>query len=100
MARYTKLVGKRIEAHYRASDVHLSAVGILVSDTGKRICLEEHFSQDGSDRSLRMEIPYEYLLRVVETASEPAPAANQHRRSQRKPCRSAALPLRSFLPEA
>lgn len=66
MERYSTLVGKRVEAHYRTGDIHLSAVGVLVSDTGKSVFLEERFSQGGKDKTIRVEIPYEYVLRIAE----------------------------------
>ncbi len=76
MALYSQFVGKRVEVHYRASDVHLSAIATLVSDTGSRISIEEHFSQDGKDKTIRIEIPYEYLLRIAVAKAEPAPVAH------------------------
>lgn len=84
MGRYSQLLGKRVEAHYRASDIHLSAIATLVSDTGKRISLEEHFSQDGKDKIIRIDIPYEYLVRIAEAKPEPASAAHGHPRSPKK----------------
>ena len=44
MGRYSALIGKRVEARYRTADIHLSAVGTLVSDSGKSIFLEDRFS--------------------------------------------------------
>lgn len=77
MKRYAAMVGKRVEAHYRASDFRLSAAGTLVLDTGKSIFIEEHFSQGGKQKTSRLEIPYEYILRVTEAAAaEPAPAVH------------------------
>lgn len=73
MERYSALVGKRVEAHYRTGDIHLSAVGVLVSDTGKSVFLEERFSQGGKDKTIRVEIPYEYVLRIA-VAAEAVPA--------------------------
>jgi len=35
MGRYSAFVGKRVQAYYRAADIHLSAAGTLVSDSGK-----------------------------------------------------------------
>lgn len=86
MGRYSALVGKRVEAHYRTGDIHLSAVGVLVSDTGKSIFLEERFSQNGKDKTIRVEIPYEYVLRIAEVSDEP-PARPHGRPSppQKKP---------------
>lgn len=75
MERYAALVGKRVEALYRAGDIHLSAIGTLVSDTGKSIVIEERFSQGGKKKTMRVEIPYEYVVRVGETQEKPtAPA--------------------------
>jgi hypothetical protein len=36
---YEALLGKRVEAHYRASDLQLSAAGTLVADSGKSISI-------------------------------------------------------------
>lgn len=68
--RYAALVGKRVEAYYRAGDVHMSAVGTLVADNGQSISLEENFSQSGRTKLLRVEIPYHYIIRVVEANGE------------------------------
>jgi hypothetical protein len=75
MARYEALVGKRVEAYYRAGNIHLSAIGTLAADTGKAIVLEDRFSLGGKDKTMRVEIPYEYVLRVVETKADPAAPA-------------------------
>ena len=72
MGRYSSLVGKRVEAHYRAADIHLSAVGTLVSDSGKSIFLEDRFSLGGRDKTMRVEIPYQFVVRVSETHAEPS----------------------------
>jgi hypothetical protein len=71
---YSSLLGKRVEAHYRASDLHLSAVGMLVSDSGKSIVLEERFLQNGREKAMRVEIPYQYVIRVAE-AEEKQPVS-------------------------
>jgi hypothetical protein len=60
MARYKSLVGKRVEAQYRAAEIQLSAVGTLISD---------------SDKTMRVEIPYEYLIRLAETKADPSAPA-------------------------
>lgn len=65
--RYSALLGKRVEAYYRAGDLQMSAVGDLVADNGKSIFVEERFSQSGKGKTLRVEIPYDYIVRVVET---------------------------------
>lgn len=84
MARYSQLVGKCVEAHYRAGDMHLSAIATLVLDTGNHISLEEHFSQGGKDKTIRVEIPYECVLRIAEAKAEPAQVTSGHPRSPKK----------------
>ncbi len=66
MGRYSKLEGKRVEAHYRASDIELSVEGALVSDTGKAIFIEERNSHDGRQKTMRIEIPYQFIIRIAE----------------------------------
>lgn len=61
-----------MEAHYRTGEIHLSAAGILVSDTGKSVCIEERFAAGGKNKVIRVEIPYEYILRIAEIESEPS----------------------------
>jgi len=75
VARYDSFVGKRVEAHYRAGDIQLSAIGTLVSDSGKAVILQDHFSLGGKDKTMRVEIPYEYVVRILETKAELAPPA-------------------------
>ncbi len=70
MARYTALVGKRVEAHYRAGDMQLSTSGTLGSDTGKAIYVEERFTSGGKEKTMRVEIPYAYVIRVAEIRDE------------------------------
>ncbi len=69
MGRYSSFAGKRVEVHYRSADVHLFAVGVLVLDTEKSICLEDRFSSGGKDKTIRFEIPYTHVIRVVEVHS-------------------------------
>jgi hypothetical protein len=66
MSAYASLLGKRVEAHYRASDLHLSAVGILVGDSGHSIYIEDKFVQSGREKRVRLEIPYPHISRVFE----------------------------------
>jgi ribosome maturation factor RimP len=87
MNRYAVLVGKRVEVHYRlVNNTHQKSVGTLVTDTGESIFIEEHFSQGERQKTIRVEIPYEYVIRVVEAsaaneASEPAsPPSRRSRR--------------------
>jgi hypothetical protein len=72
MARYSASVGKRVEVHYRAGDLQLSTVGTLASDTGKAIFVEERFSSGGKEKTMRVEIPYAYVIRVVAVPDDPA----------------------------
>ena len=86
MARYESLVGKRVEAQYRAREIQLSAIGTLISDSGKSLILEDRFSAGGKDKTMRVEIPYEYLIRLAETkanstAPAPMPSSSKRKRS-------------------
>jgi hypothetical protein len=82
MRRYSALTGKRVEAHYRTGDIQLSVLGTLVSDSGKSIFVEERFSQNGKQKTMRVEIPYEYIVRVLAAAenaeSDPSQNSSQH----------------------
>jgi len=69
MRRFKSLVGKRVEASYRAGDIHLSAVGILVDDSGESISIEERFSQGGREKMMRVEIPYNRVIHVGEASN-------------------------------
>ena len=66
MGRYSSLAGKRVEAQYRAGEIHQRSVGTLVADNGSSITIEEHFAQGGRKKTMRVEIPYEYVIRVIE----------------------------------
>ena len=72
---YAAFLGSRVEVHYRASDLQLTAVGELVSDSRKSLVLEERFQQNGKDKVLRVEIPYQYIIRVMKAdkAAPPRP---------------------------
>ncbi|HYL69299.1 MAG TPA: hypothetical protein VEX69_09035 [Candidatus Limnocylindria bacterium] len=75
MARYESLVGKRVEAQYRAGEIQLSAIGILTSDSGNSVIVEDRFSAGGKDKTMRVEIPYDYLLRLAEAKPNPTSPA-------------------------
>jgi hypothetical protein len=60
-----------VEAYYRAGDLQMSAVGVLVADNGQSIFIEERFLQSGKEKALRVEIPYGYIVRVLETNGDP-----------------------------
>jgi hypothetical protein len=78
MGRYASLVGKRVEAHYRAGDIHLVAVGTLVANTQRSIFVQEQFSQGGRGKTMRVEIPLEYIIRVVEIPADPSDSHESH----------------------
>ena len=50
--------------------MQLTTIGTLASDTGKAIFVEEHFSSGGKEKTMRVEIPYSYVIRVVEVRDE------------------------------
>jgi hypothetical protein len=68
VGRYSALKGQRVEVHYRAGDIYLSAQGTLVEDDGKSIYLEERFSHKGKDKMMRVDIPYEHVTRITKLA--------------------------------
>lgn len=76
MSAYASLLGKRVEALYRASDLHLSAVGTLVGDSGHSIYIEDLFVQNGREKRMRIEIPYPHLSRVFERGENQNSPAN------------------------
>jgi hypothetical protein len=75
MARYSSLLGRRVEVHYRAGDILLPASGTLVADSGRSIFLEQHLMQRGQQKQFRWEIPYQYIVRLEE-APEPAASSS------------------------
>jgi hypothetical protein len=82
MGRYSSLDGKRVEALYRAGDIQLSAIGTLVSDSGKSVFVEERFLQNGKQKTMRVEIPYEFIIRLsalAEPTDSAAPRAGKPR---------------------
>ena len=66
MARYSAFLGRRVEVQYRAGDILLPASGTFVADSGRSIFLEQSFELRGSQRHLRWEIPYQYIVRLEE----------------------------------
>ena len=71
MARYSALLGRRIEVTYRASDIVLPATGNLAADSGKSIFLEESYQQKGSVKTFRWEIPYQCIIELNECPEGP-----------------------------
>lgn len=74
MKRFVSLVGERVEVHYRASDLHLSVIGVLVADTGQSLVLEDRFVRGGSEKMMRVAIPYDYVVRVSAIGSGSQPS--------------------------
>ena len=71
MARYSALLGRRIEVTYRAGDIVLPATGNLAADSGKSIFLEESYQQKGNMKTFRWEIPYPCIVQLNECAEGP-----------------------------
>jgi hypothetical protein len=61
-------MGKRVEAQYRVADIRQKSVGTLVADTGRPIVVEEQILQGERKKTMRVEIPYEYVIRLIEAA--------------------------------
>lgn len=59
-------MGKRVEAQYRVADIHQKSVGTVVADTGRCIVIEERILQGERKKTMRVEIPYEYVIRLTE----------------------------------
>jgi hypothetical protein len=76
MARYSSLLGRRVEVHYRAGDILLPASGTLVADSGRSIFLEQHLMQRGLLKHFRWEIPYQYIVRLEEMPEAAVVAGN------------------------
>lgn len=51
MGRYSQLSGKRVEAHYRAGDIYLSAHGTLIVETENAVFIEERFTHNGKGKN-------------------------------------------------
>jgi hypothetical protein len=71
MARYSTLLGRRIEVTYRAGDIVLPATGSLAADSGKSIFLEESYQQKGTVKTFRWEIPYPCIVQLSECPEGP-----------------------------
>jgi hypothetical protein len=67
MARYSALLGRRVEVHYQAGEVLLPVTGTLAADSGKSIFLEELFHQQQQVKTFRWEIPYRSILHLEES---------------------------------
>jgi hypothetical protein len=67
VARYSSLLGRRVEVYYRAGGMLLPATGTLAADSGKSIFLEEHFGLQQQVKTFRWEIPYESIIKISES---------------------------------
>ncbi|GAC1621003.1 MAG: hypothetical protein PVS2B2_06820 [Candidatus Acidiferrum sp.] len=77
MARYSSFLGRKVEVLYRAGDIVLPASGTFVADSGRSIFLEQHFELRGQIRHFRWEIPYQYIVKLEDTAiAPPQPTAS------------------------
>ena len=101
MARYPKLVGRKVEVLYRAGEIVLPASGHLVGDSGRSIFLEQSLEQRGQAKHFRWEIPYQYIVRIDES---PKDARDDAERSPAVPgetpesARAAAVGVPGLLP--
>jgi len=89
MARYSALLGRRIEVTYRAGDIVLPATGNLAADSGKSIFLEESYQQKGNVKTFRWEIPYPCIVQLNECPEGPKLNAsmNESKESTTEPAR-------------
>src|ERR1700692_3614009 len=85
MARYSDLIGRRIEVTYRSADVVLPATGNLAADSGKSIFLEESYKQKGSIKTFRWEIPYPCIVEMNECPEIPKPSASVNEAREASP---------------
>ncbi len=76
MARYSDLLGRRIEVTYRAGGIVLPATGNLAADSGKSIFLEESYQQKNGVKTFRWEIPYPCIVQLNECPEIPRPSAS------------------------
>lgn len=73
MKRFESFLGKRAEVRYRTGYIYYCTSGTLAADNGASVFIEESFVQNAKKKMLRIEIPYECILSVVELPQEPAP---------------------------
>lgn len=73
MQKFCSLMGKRVTVDYRAGEIRLKATGTLAADSGTSIYVEDRFSQKGSEKTLRLGIPYRCIIRLAEAGEAPPP---------------------------
>jgi hypothetical protein len=92
MARYSALLGRRVEVQYRAGDIFLPATGTLAADSGRSIFLEEHVARGGKMKHFRWEIPYPCIIRITEKpAPPPAPEAKPPQEAEQPAAEESAV---------
>ncbi len=64
MARYSSLLGRRVEVVYRFGFVHLVTTGILVADSGECIFVEQRLSRPNYAKTFHLKIPYHCIIRL------------------------------------
>jgi hypothetical protein len=98
MARYSALLGRRVEVQYRAGDIFLPATGTLAADSGRSIFLEEHVTRGGQVKQFRWEIPYPCIIRITEKPAAPPEREVKPRKGGAQPAAEepAAAPLLSL----
>jgi hypothetical protein len=64
LARYSSLLGRRVEVVYRLGLIHLLAAGTLVADSGKCIFVEQRLSRPNYAKTFHLKIPYHCIIRL------------------------------------
>lgn len=98
VARYSRLLGQRVEVHYRAGELILPATGTLVADSGRSIFLEEKSMQHGTVKTFRWEIPYQCIGRLDHSPA-PVDAGDASPASNKSAARAVALDPANDLPK-
>ena len=75
MARYSELLGRRVEVTYRVGGLTLPATGSLAADSGKSVFLEQSYQQKSGLKTFRWEIPYCCIVGLNECPEAPKPYA-------------------------
>src|SRR5260370_23614796 len=70
MCGYCAFMRRRVEVHYSAGDIMMSASRIFVADACRSIFLEQSFVQRGQQKHFRWEIPYQYIVRLQEKVED------------------------------
>lgn len=71
----------RGSAQYRVAEIHQKSVGTFVADTGRSIVIEERILQGERKKTMRVEIPYEYVIRITEAAQSSEVPPTGHSRA-------------------